>query len=142
MDVVAGLLLLVLLAAVYFLLTIIAGARGQVSDGAIFALNLLAGWTALGWIAAFVWSLTGDTRNNFLAVTISERADGVVHSAAAERQERALEPRVERYALAARWIPAAILGGLGMLWVIGSLVWETADNRQQVLRLSMRRRRA
>jgi uncharacterized membrane protein YqaE (UPF0057 family) len=28
--------------------------------GAIFALNLLLGWTVLGWIAALIWALTKD----------------------------------------------------------------------------------
>jgi hypothetical protein len=43
---------------VYFLPTIIAAAREHHNDGAIFALNLLLGWTFLGWVAALVWSLT------------------------------------------------------------------------------------
>jgi Superinfection immunity protein len=47
MDVVGGLFLLVLVVVVYFLPTIIAGTRGHLSGGAIFAVNLLAGWTAL-----------------------------------------------------------------------------------------------
>jgi hypothetical protein len=60
MDAVGGVALLVVAAAVYFLPTIVAGTRGHKSDGAIFALNLLAGWTALGWLAALVWSLAGE----------------------------------------------------------------------------------
>jgi hypothetical protein len=48
--------------ALYFAPAIIAGSRGHLSAPAIFALNLLLGWTALGWIAALVWSLTGNTR--------------------------------------------------------------------------------
>ncbi len=49
---------------VYFLPSIVARYRGHMSAGAIFALNLLAGWTALGWLIAFVWSLTGNTHAN------------------------------------------------------------------------------
>lgn len=42
----------------YFLPTIIAAARGHHNGGAVFALNLLLGWTVLGWIAALVWAVT------------------------------------------------------------------------------------
>lgn len=59
-----GLLVLFGLVVVYLLPSIIAAERGHMSSGAIFALNLLAGWTALGWLAALVWSLTADTRDN------------------------------------------------------------------------------
>jgi T4 superinfection immunity protein len=48
--------------ALYFLPAINAGVRGHQNSGAIFALNLLLGWTALGWIVALVWSLTAVTR--------------------------------------------------------------------------------
>jgi ABC-type transport system involved in cytochrome c biogenesis permease component len=54
--------------ALYFLPTIIAFFRGHLSAWAIFALNLLLGWTALGWIVAIVWSLTGNTRKNAAAL--------------------------------------------------------------------------
>ena len=74
MDVVAGLLLFVLLAALYFLPTIIAGTREHMAAGAIFALNLLAGWTALGWLAALVWSLNSNTRENFRYLASGERS--------------------------------------------------------------------
>jgi hypothetical protein len=44
--------------AVYFIPAIIASARRKRNWRAIFALNLLAGWTIVGWIGALVWSLT------------------------------------------------------------------------------------
>jgi hypothetical protein len=55
-----GTALLILLAAIsaYFFPTLIASWREHPSWPAIFALNALLGWTALGWIAALVWSLT------------------------------------------------------------------------------------
>lgn len=37
---------------------IIAALRGHHNTLAITALSILLGWTVLGWIAAFVWSLT------------------------------------------------------------------------------------
>src|SRR4051812_48942770 len=47
-------------AAIYFLPAIVAGARDHRSASAIFVLNLLLGWTVLGWIISLVWSCTGD----------------------------------------------------------------------------------
>lgn len=42
----------------YFVPTLIALHRQHRQKLAIFALNLLLGWTFLGWAAAVVWSLT------------------------------------------------------------------------------------
>jgi hypothetical protein len=44
--------------ALYFLPAITAQMRGHHNTGAIFLTNLLLGWTALGWIAALIWSAT------------------------------------------------------------------------------------
>jgi len=46
--------------AVYFIPTIIAFKRKKKDRLAIAALNLLLGWTFLGWVIAFVWSLKSD----------------------------------------------------------------------------------
>lgn len=43
---------------VYLIPSIIAGARKHKNTTAILAVNLLFGWTILGWGAALVWSLT------------------------------------------------------------------------------------
>ena len=43
---------------IYFLPAINATARSHHNQGAIFALNLLLGWTLIGWVASFVWSCT------------------------------------------------------------------------------------
>jgi hypothetical protein len=43
--------------AVYFVPTIIAFSRNHKNKVAIFLLNLLAGWTFLGWVGALVWSV-------------------------------------------------------------------------------------
>lgn len=53
-------LLRALLVAFYFLPTGIAIRRDKANLGAIFALNLLTGWTIVGWIIALVWALTVD----------------------------------------------------------------------------------
>lgn len=55
-----GVLTVVLVAsaiALYFLPTILARRRGHRSPEAIFVLNLLLGWTLLGWVGALVWAL-------------------------------------------------------------------------------------
>ena len=50
------------IAALYFLPTLIARRKRHRNTVAIFALNLLAGWTALGWIVSIVWALTKPPR--------------------------------------------------------------------------------
>ena len=57
---------LVLAGLVYFAPAIVALSRSHMSAGAIVVLNLLLGWTALGWIIAIVWAFTGNTRTNML----------------------------------------------------------------------------
>ena len=47
-----------LMALLYILPAIVAFRRRHHNRAAILALNLLLGWTGLGWIAALVWSLT------------------------------------------------------------------------------------
>lgn len=42
----------------YFLPTYLAYTHEHHNTVAIFALNLLLGWTLIGWIAALVWALT------------------------------------------------------------------------------------
>ena len=52
-------LLLVLVGLGFYLLpTVIAFSRGHHSKVAIAALNILLGWSLLGWVGALVWSLT------------------------------------------------------------------------------------
>ncbi len=51
-----GLGILILLIPLYFLPSIIASRRKHQSSGGIFVLNLLLGWTFLGWVIALVWS--------------------------------------------------------------------------------------
>lgn len=42
----------------YFLPGLIANARKHPNYNAILLLNLLTGWTGLGWLAALIWSVT------------------------------------------------------------------------------------
>ena len=57
-----GFFFLIILAALYFLPAIIAGSRSHVNAGAITVLNLLLGWTLIGWVAALVWSFTNNVQ--------------------------------------------------------------------------------
>lgn len=50
--------LIVLAVLVYFLPSWIAMGRGHHNGLAICVLNLLGGWTFIGWLAALVWALT------------------------------------------------------------------------------------
>jgi hypothetical protein len=48
-----------ILLALYFLPFLVALARHNVSIGGIFVVNLLFGWTGIGWVLALVWALLG-----------------------------------------------------------------------------------
>jgi Superinfection immunity protein len=52
--------LLTLFLIFYLVPSFIASMRGHRNAGAIFILNLLAGWTFVGWIVAMVWAFTAD----------------------------------------------------------------------------------
>jgi hypothetical protein len=49
---------LVLLILLYFVPSVIGFSRKHHNAAAIFLVNLLLGWTVLGWIASLVWSVT------------------------------------------------------------------------------------
>lgn len=55
-DVLAGFFGVSLLLMIYFLPWLIAWARDHHQIGSIAILNLLLGWTVLGWIVSLVWS--------------------------------------------------------------------------------------
>ena len=56
-DPLAAILIVIVLVLVYFLPSIVAYSRAHRNKVAILFLNLLAGWTFIGWVAAFVWSV-------------------------------------------------------------------------------------
>lgn len=57
-DLAAGFLLIGLLLALYVLPSGLALYRGHPNTAPIVVVNLLLGWTLLGWVAALAWSLT------------------------------------------------------------------------------------
>lgn len=54
-------ILIILMLGVYFLPSLLGYSKGNFV--AIFALNLLLGWTLIGWVIALVWSLAEDKPN-------------------------------------------------------------------------------
>ena len=51
------LMIIILIFATYFLPTLIAFLRQHKNRLEIFLLNLLLGWTALGWVGSLIWSV-------------------------------------------------------------------------------------
>ena len=58
---VAGFVLLMAAFVIYFTPTFVAAKRKHRTGNSIFLVNLLLGWTALGWVAALVWSVSENT---------------------------------------------------------------------------------
>jgi hypothetical protein len=56
------LLMLLLIFPLYFLPAIIAKARKNSNTTAIFVLNLILGWTVLGWIGALIWAFSSGSK--------------------------------------------------------------------------------
>lgn len=56
------LLVIMLVVGVYLLPWFIAAGRGHNNTAAIALLNILLGWTFLGWVAALVWSATDNVK--------------------------------------------------------------------------------
>jgi hypothetical protein len=55
---VGGLVLILFCGFLYFLPTFVG--QSKRNAGAIFVLNLLLGWTLVGWVVALVWAMTVD----------------------------------------------------------------------------------
>jgi Superinfection immunity protein len=52
-------LVLIIILPISFAPTIVAFARKHAQKWLVFALNLVTGWTGIGWIAALVWAIVG-----------------------------------------------------------------------------------
>ena len=61
MDVFLGFVVLIGLFALYLLPGIVAHKRRHPNETAILVLNLLLGWTLLGWVGALVWACTNQS---------------------------------------------------------------------------------
>jgi Superinfection immunity protein len=64
----------ILTAAIFFLLpSITAAARRHNSTGAIMVVNLLLGWSLVGWLWALIWSFTGNVAATHLVGSTAPR---------------------------------------------------------------------
>lgn len=59
-----GIFWLAVLAAIYFLPAIVAALVKNPQAGAIFILNMLLGWTGIGWVVALVWAFVISSKRN------------------------------------------------------------------------------
>ena len=55
---------MVVFVAIYFIPTMVAYYREHHQRAAIVLLNILLGWTGLGWVGALVWSATAVQHRN------------------------------------------------------------------------------
>lgn len=72
----SGMLILLVIVCLYFLPTIIAMGRGHRNALAIVLLNVLGGWTGLGWLGALIWSVLRDGAPASPASTTADRDGG------------------------------------------------------------------
>lgn len=56
-------ILWLIVVALNFLPTIVAFARGHRHPGVILVLNLLFGWTGVGWVGCLIWAMVGRQRH-------------------------------------------------------------------------------
>ena len=68
-----GLFSILVFIFIYFFPSIIANKQERDNLGAIFILNLLAGWTFIGWLAALIWAMT--KAENEMPVNNNQPAD-------------------------------------------------------------------
>ena len=62
----------------YILPGIIASYRGHPRRGAIWLVDILGGWTGVGWIAALVWSSNQSLTGAQMRARLKKTADGIV----------------------------------------------------------------
>ena len=55
-------LIILVLLALYFLPTVVALKRDHPSKGGIIVLNILLGWTFIGWVISLAWAFSATGR--------------------------------------------------------------------------------
>lgn len=56
----------------YFLPWIIALLRGTRSNVGIFFINLLFGWTMIGWVIALIWAIVAERKTNAQIILVKQ----------------------------------------------------------------------
>lgn len=56
----------------YFLPWIIALLRGTRSNVGIFFINLLFGWTMIGWVIALIWAIVAERKTNTQIIVVKQ----------------------------------------------------------------------
>ncbi|GHC19502.1 superinfection immunity protein [Aidingimonas halophila] len=98
-----SLVLLIVMVGGYMLPTIVGAARQHHNTLAITVLNLLLGWTLIGWVVALVWAMT--------------RQPGSVSSPSGEeRQPRSIEESSAHLSRARVWIAVIAVLAILLLW--------------------------
>lgn len=64
--------------ALYLAPSLFAAARNHHNSGAIFVLNLFAGWTFLGWLIALVWACTSSAPAQIVVINNPDKREGPV----------------------------------------------------------------
>jgi uncharacterized membrane protein len=72
---IAVLIVLAIVLGLYFLPTIVAGTTGNPRWPAILIVNLLVGWTFLGWVICLVWAFCKPVANNQTVTIIQQFGD-------------------------------------------------------------------
>lgn len=65
MDAFAGVVLLLVIVALYFVPLIVAAARSMPNVGSIAVINVLLGWTGIGWIVALAMACGSNRRQPY-----------------------------------------------------------------------------
>jgi hypothetical protein len=60
--------LILLLLGIHFLPTFVAAVRNSRHTFLIFVLNLLFGWTIIGWLVLLIWACVGEPKSRYYAV--------------------------------------------------------------------------
>jgi hypothetical protein len=61
-DLAGAFALMIVFLACYFLPWIIGKSRNVSNNGILFFINLLAGWTVVGWLACLIWASCAESR--------------------------------------------------------------------------------
>jgi hypothetical protein len=90
----------------YLLPWAIAKLRSHHNSGAIFALNLLLGWTLLGWVGALVWACMNPNAAQPTVIYMAQNTDGTI------QPQPIVVPAIQ---------PAKSMNG-GIRWALGLLL--------------------